>query len=474
MSSEESEHFWSYLKEEYSRIAEAHFNTNTTISLFFRYYLIIITAPIAVIGLVISLKPQGGMTLGEAVTLVYTIHLPLIIIFVSAAFIGGLVLWYIINLRADAILYARTVNSIRKQFRDESGMGIEERVRISTLPESSHQPPYLEKSFFLPVVFSFATLNTLYIFFALMVRQFNVADHLDLSAIKSEKVVELLILPVWGWLLIVAFFALHLILYWFLAHHREYSYLRSHSVGLDIDGVLNDHRSQFKKILEKQTGKVIDKDRITIIPVHEDSTLAVSGEEESDVFQDPEYWLTMPPMEGAAYVIEKKMRNSFRLKVNIFTYRPWPDTQKKVVKEEENRGSKKEWRKAIVNHRTQVGNPMRCVGKWSLKFQDPIRVITRNWLKDNGIKFSRLYIEKGNDNTTDPRIKIRNRFNLARKKKLRFFVEDDLTKALKLSYFCEVVFLIDQPYNYTYKDLPPNVLRVKSWEELYRRMRELV
>jgi len=65
----------------------------------------------------------------------------------------------------------------------------------------------------------------------------------------------------------------------------------------------------------------------------------------------------------------------------------------------------------------------------------------------------------------------RNRFYISRKKKIRFFVEDDADKANKLAYICDIVFLMRQPYDKNQK-LPNNVVRVGSWDELYRQVRK--
>jgi len=56
-------------------------------------------------------------------------------------------------------------------------------------------------------------------------------------------------------------------------------------------------------------------------------------------------------------------------------------------------------------------------------------------------------IEQGHEDVADPQGRFRNRFYVARKKGIRFFVEDDLEKAIKLAYICDVVFLLDHPYN---------------------------
>jgi uncharacterized HAD superfamily protein len=116
-----------------------------------------------------------------------------------------------------------------------------------------------------------------------------------------------------------------------------------------------------------------------------------------------------------------------------------------------------------------------------------MKFITKYWLRSRGIRFDSLMVERGNENIVYSRGKYENRFNYARRKRIRFFVEDDWTKAVKLSYMCDVVFLIDHPYNRTSADdpskhanesiigrLPANVIRVKSWLELKKTIAQLV
>jgi len=115
---------------------------------------------------------------------------------------------------------------------------------------------------------------------------------------------------------------------------------------------------------------------------------------------------------------------------------------------------------------------------------DPLRQITKEWLEKHNFLCRKLIFEKGNDYSSDPRGKFRNRFYLARKKKIRFFAEDDLEKAVKLSYICDLIFLFSHPYNEPdenlpidinklRENLPSNIIKVKNWTEIYQQIRRL-
>jgi uncharacterized HAD superfamily protein len=99
--------------------------------------------------------------------------------------------------------------------------------------------------------------------------------------------------------------------------------------------------------------------------------------------------------------------------------------------------------------------------------------ITKLWLRKQGIEYDRIFIERGDDNTEDSQGHYNNRFYISRKNKIKFFIEDDYLKAKKLSFICDIVFLIKHPYNES-KTLPNNVILVNSWGELDKKIREFM
>ena len=102
----------------------------------------------------------------------------------------------------------------------------------------------------------------------------------------------------------------------------------------------------------------------------------------------------------------------------------------------------------------------------------PIERITKAWLEENNIEFDTLMVEMGSEEVADPAAHLHNRFYASRLKRIKYFIEDDLIKAEKLAYICDLVFLIDQPYNQK-SVLPGNVIRVKDWNEILLQMRQL-
>jgi uncharacterized HAD superfamily protein len=436
--------FEDYLLEEYSNISKAHFKTIETFTSFFRYYLILMAIPISVISLFKESKNES----------IITLLMPLIPwVYFVISFVGISIMLYIIHLRFDAILYARTINSIRKYFYDGSSSPIDDKIRLRVLPQSPYIPDYHEIGYFWPVIFTFGFIDSLYFYYGLI------------SFYKSVWMV--FILP-------FVYLILHFLLYYENAEYRETGYLRSHIIGIDIDGVLNDHREHFCNLLKRKTGKVVEKDKITIIPVHECPGLGVVREDENKVFNDPEYWIKMPLLQDVSEVL-RKIKNQFNFKLYIFSHRPWPNITN--LEENERRAYINNWKKSLELFYKKSKGKMYYFFFFN-PFQNHhsyIRTITKLWLSENKIKFNKLIIEKGNEDIEDPQGHIRNRFYIARKRKIKFFIEDDHLKAKKLSYICDIVFLLKQPYNSPSGfHLPNNVIVVDSWKDLYNKIKEFI
>jgi uncharacterized HAD superfamily protein len=468
--------FNKYLLSEYENIAEAHFRTIGAISAFFRYYLLIAAFPMTLLGVLIGFSLSLSLR-----RILSTFGLLFSTIFFLVAIVGLFVLLYVISLRMDAILYSRTVNGIRKYFYDNAkGIDIETKLRIRVLPQSPYLPRYSEGRYFLPVVLTFASMDSFYVLLASYI-----SISITVAGIGSTTLnyvsLSLISYPVAAFFI---FFALHVGLYYWYARFREHEYLQSHAVGVDIDGVLNDHRTQFCKLFALLTGKTIDPEKISRIPVHEDSSLNVSRPEEHAVFDVPAYYAEMPSVPEAADNLAR-IRNAFNLKIHIFTYRPrpsfgkqdprfkeWTTTARKMFKDEPYPPVRRIAKVMLFNNLHHALNEVRLYLPWRFGSK-PIDVITRCWLTKYHFAYDRLMIEQGSDTVSDPKGKIRNRFYMASKQKFRFFIEDDPEKAAKLAYVCDVVFLIKQPYNLTQK-MPENVVRVDTWEDLYQNVRKLL
>lgn len=426
-----------YLLSEYEHIAEAHFKVNDTVTAFFRYYLLIMSLPISVIAALIVVGSNDSFPVGFLEAYVHLVAAVFLVI--GCAGFGVLV--YLINLRMDGLLYARTVNAIRRHFFDNvPNVDIYARFHKRVLPQTPYQPRYFELRYFFPVVLTMALFDTLYIFFATAV--FGGLPIQDISLCN---------IPWVAWLALSLSLFAHPFVYWCASLHRERTYLKPNAIGVDIDGVLNEHRDQFCTILYRNTGKQVKPDEITIIPVHKDPRLGVTLEDEEKVFNDPEYWVNMEPTEHSSRTL-KKIRDTYKLKIVLFTYRPWPCVES--MKAEEKQKTLDKWRQVTGSRGNRVEGLMER--------------ITREWLKGHGFEYGELIIEKKNSSSSKWYSRYVNRFSMVKQGGISFFVEDELKKAKKLAQICDIVFLFDQPYNQ--EELPDNIIRVTSWEQLYQEL----
>lgn len=423
-----------FLLSEYDRVAEAHFKSIEAISTFFRYYLLIMAVPGAAVAALVQLGLSGQL------------GLPLALCLLVVAFTGLGVCSYVTNLRLDTLLYARTINGVRRACYDQWDIPLEEKLRLRVLPWSPSRPEYFEGSYFLPVVLVFGLIDSSYI---------------ALATWLSWKT---------AWPCIVTFcvfFLVHVLLYRDLADIRAHRFLRSYAIGVDIDGVLNLQTQHFVKYLNSNEGLGVHEADIVVMPVHDQTGLVITREQEHRVFNNPDYWATMPPVPGAAEVL-KKLHNEYGLEIVVCTSRPWPDP-----------GTKQQLGDFSRVLRERV---VPCRGLTDLDASAQRRLMrrhTKQWLDANGFTYQKLYLDKGSDAAYEPDVAQVNRFEVARKRDIRYFVEDYLKKAVKLSYICDVVFLISHPYNQPHEslgpaenrrrsNLPDNLVRVTSWNDIYQ------
>jgi uncharacterized HAD superfamily protein len=441
-----------FLLQEYKELVQAHFESIRTISSFFRHYLLIMSIPFSSFAIFKFLP--GTMSLSKLIQDYYQIFNSF---FFSIFLIGVGVLCYVINLRMDAILYARTVNGIRKYFYDISEEDTNTLLRTRILPQTAHLPYYLEKGGFSPLVFVFGVINSLYLSLFMYINNLYYVE-------------QLLLLSCGGFIFALL---LQFAIYWKYCKIRETDYLKCFSIGIDIDGVLNKQCEHFCEYFTFGNGKRLTAKQITYNPIHEHPKMKgkISEEDTKKVFNNPGYWVTLPPVENVDSYINK-IRNALNFKIYIFTYRPWPRASKGSDAGELNGVFLRNCTRFTLRDRI-----LQRLNRYA-KIR-PMDQITKEWLIKHGIKYDKLIIEKGNADVADPKGKFVNRFRYSNLKKIKFFVEDDIEKAVKLSFICDIVFLINQPHNDPKaklpkeikefrKNIPSNILRVNGWQDIYR------
>ena len=478
--------------EEYKNISNSHFESIKQVSVFFRYYLLILAAPIVVFNFISN--SQGGIQSflgGKQAPIYYDIAFSYLVL---VSLIGLFIFFYVVNLRHDAILYAKSVNKVRRYFYENSSLLIDEYEQYLTLPIVSTEPKYSQKTFFLPLLMVFSIINCGLLYFGLKLKLLKTPYFGSWHFALDFPLTNMLI-----YVLASVFFLAHIMGYYYLCYKRNSQYLKHYSFGVDIDGVLNNQTSHFVEWLRNMTGMQINSEDIKEIPVSLNGTLGVSDSDEKLVFNSREYWETLPVKLDAAKRIND-FQKRFGYNVFFFSYRAWP----------------------------QYGNDemairQRIIEKGYTPLNDnEIFSITSKWLQSVGIeamivdgfisnikyRYNRLFkgvkkvvIEMGNPFISDNRywnrfqkaIRNNNRFQGANLKGFRFFIEDTAENAIKLSVLCDYVFMFDEPYNKEIKTeesnaadidslgrkfkkgytFPKNVIRVSSWDDIYRHLKYL-
>ena len=155
-----------FMLSEYQHISTAHFETANQITSFFRYYLLIISAP-TFIFILFNKEPDRLLQIISDPNASINIFIGYLLLLIS--FIGFLICIFIINKKINSVLYARSVNGIRKYFQEKSNNLISEYL---VLPTNINFPNYFQLSF-LSIIIAFAIIDTGYLFLALLILGFK-------------------------------------------------------------------------------------------------------------------------------------------------------------------------------------------------------------------------------------------------------------------------------------------------------------
>ena len=399
-----------YYEMEFNMLKDAHFQTSQKIISFFQYALLIFSAPLA---LLTSRKIDDHL-LG--------------LIFLVIGIIELIVIAYLTSLRAEALLYARQINRIRSIIYSEKGFcdNIENIHNKKILLSQDQKPDYKDYGQFVFIVLVLGCFSAFYSsfgFYKLLKHYFLKEDYVLLCSIGIAGLV--LLLSIWIYLLICR------------RKENGTDYYKRR-IGVDIDGVLNDHEKTFVEICNRINKTSLNVSDITSLPVHDSKIITL--DQEQAVFRTKEYWKDQILAKNAKHILIDEIKNKYGYKPYIFTWRDW------TIKKDLSGGDV----------------------YFNLKKQ------TKEWLNYNEIRYKKIVFEKGNiDRPVSAfQLKYRTRFYFSKKYKIRFFVEDNVYNAVHLAHICEYVFLINHEYN---KDgqLPYNVIRVSNWDEILSWIKKL-
>ena len=293
----------------------------------------------------------------------------------------------------------------------------------------------------------------------------------------------------WCFVSFAVFFVSHLFYYSFISRYRRNMYMKSSIIGIDIDGVLNKHRVTFcEKHMENMKTTYGDTpippemkltpEEIVQIPVSLIDNKNISVDNEFDVFNNPAYWSEQIVIKENIGKVIKELKNSFGYKINIHSYRPWP-----------------QYEYGNILNETRIDElwGIKTVNLWKnkkIRFgkRRKLTKLTKKWLKTAKIPFNNLFIEKSSIDYSSRSLSLfgliynisnshfKNRFYYTNRIPYRYFIEDTPENAIKLASTCEYVLLIEHPYNSAAnlrENLPINVIRVKSWTEIKNTIKKL-
>lgn len=398
-----------YLLKEYDILKDAHFQTSQSITTFFQYAIIILSAPLV-------LLPIDKIALDV-----------LSIGFIAIGLVGFCIMLYLSQLRYEALLYARNINKVRNKIYTEilKTSSQNEIHFFKVLLSQEKKPKYSNWWQFGFIVCALSILNSFYLGYGLY-------KIIQLPGNYSKFMID----HVTYISIITAFF---FFFFHFIAHkivsirNENGSDYFKRIIGVDIDGVLNEHEQHFVALYNEMNVKPISIEDIKTLPIYQSGVITKLDEQK--VFHKEEYWSDMPLREDVESNLIHEIKNKRGYKIYLFTWRDW-----------------------------ELDNSSKTVPQ-----------ITKMWLKNKKIEYDKLKFEKGNYDRpiTVFSSKYRTRYYYSNKFNVRYFVEDSVENAIRLSQICEYVFLIEHQYNVSVAQLPYNIIKVKDWGEVLEWIKKL-
>lgn len=181
--------FTDFLLAEYENIAAAFFNSRDVLAKWVKYYLLVMAAPFSFIAFIYKTEPNSFDILKLPSTL--TILITLI------GFIGFFLSFIIIDSGLDSILYARTVNGIRKYFADNENL--QNIKRYIVLPVDTNTPKYLKIGELFWITIVTGIINSFYIAIAMpqnCIVKTLYLDRISQTAVTITMFIILLVLQI--------------------------------------------------------------------------------------------------------------------------------------------------------------------------------------------------------------------------------------------------------------------------------------
>jgi uncharacterized HAD superfamily protein len=416
-----------FMLEEYKQIANAYQDLHTQQNELVKFYLALVAIPASVLAVGAQLlsafentastgsgSASGAISTGGASNAINnpimgsisTVGVPVVFaLLIALCLVGVAVLLALVTTRAEALLYVRTVNSVRRYFVEHDPSG--RLNRYLSLPHIDTVPRYKEGPGTRPFwnVATVAVLNGAVQFVTL----WFLAQLLGVVATYGVVCTSVLC-----FVLVLVIGLVEIICCGLLLNTAEKGYRANFPdsliegngrlIGIDLDGVLGDLLSEMIKVVEARYDLKLEREKVTCYRL--DQCTPLTQAQIKEVFSSTDIFCTMRPIADAAECVKRLRREGWI--VYVVTDRFWHDPETDLT-------------------------------------------IAKRWLQQNGFEWDHLELVSGED-----------KVDYAKKHGITFFVEDNADTVKRLSRVCSSVYLLDWPYNQGY--LPANVTRVSTWQ----------
>lgn len=194
-----------FLLKEYECIAQAFFEARETTAKWVKYYLLIMAVPFSFIAFIYKDKP--------ALFDIFSLPDTLSILISLIGIVGLFLAFIIIESITDSILYARSVNGIRRIFLDRENDQFKNIRQFVVLPDNIKKPSYLGFKELLWITIIMALINSFYI--CIGFPQISSLKEIYSAFISFETLILCLF---------ILFIVMHLIFYIFSSINKEKKY----------------------------------------------------------------------------------------------------------------------------------------------------------------------------------------------------------------------------------------------------------
>jgi uncharacterized HAD superfamily protein len=302
-----------FMLEEYKQIANAYQDLHAQQNELVKSYLTVVAIPASVLTVAAQLVGIENIDPETLLGTIASVGMPILLILITVLCLVGLaVVLALVAIRAEALLYVRTVNCVRRYFVERDPRGNLKQYLV--LPDYDTSPPFWEgaraRSFWNVTIV--ALLNSA-IAFATLLSWAQWAGHE-------------------GWLLpgigCILWLILQELLHFRILNQTEKNYKEKFTgpfmpgdkvIGIDLDGVLNDLAGAVIDVAQAEFGLAIDRSDITSHRL--EKCTGLTPEQVHGIFASPKTFEEAAPLADARVALEHLFGQGWT--IHILTDRFW-------------------------------------------------------------------------------------------------------------------------------------------------------